>query len=560
MKVLPDTPLPLHMPPNGVATRFTIVSVRQTTSGALTITIGVIPANTVIVNVLGVPAQPLAVGVTVIVATCVTPLTLVTTNGLIVPVPLAARPIEVLLFVQLNTVPVVAPLNVIVVVVPPVQSAWLAIAFTVGVGFTVIVNVIAVPVQPFAVVGVTVIVAVIGAAVLLVAVKLGILPWPVAASPIAVLEFVQLNIVPATVPTKFTAAVAAPLHNVWLATAATVAFGLTVIVNVIGNPAQPFALGVTVIVPDIAVTPVLVVTKLGIFPVPDAPRPIAVFELVHANVVPGVKLVKFTAAVLAPAQSVWFATGATTGVGFTVMVNVVGVPAQPLAVGVTVIVAVTGELVVFVAVKAAILPVPLAARPIDVLLFVQLNVVPATAPVKVIAVVVAPLHNVWLATAFTVGVGFTVMVNVIGVPVQVTPLLVNVGVTVIVATTGAVPVLIAVKLGMFPVPAAARPILVLLFVQLYTVPAALPVKVTAAVGAPLHTAWLATALTVGTGFTVIVKVIVGPVQVTAALVYVGVTVIVATTGAPVAFVAVKLAILPVPAAARPIDGALLVQL
>lgn len=113
-----------------------------------------------------------------------------------------------------------------------------------------------------------------------------------------------MNIVPATVPTKFTAAVAAPLQSTWLATAATVAFGLTVIVNVIGNPVQPFALGVTVIVPLIAVTPALVATKPGILPVPDAPSPIAVFELVHANVVPGVKLVKFTAVVLAPAQSV----------------------------------------------------------------------------------------------------------------------------------------------------------------------------------------------------------------------------------------------------------------
>jgi len=97
-------------------------------------------------------------------------------------------------------------------------------------------------------------------------------------------------------------------------------------------------------------------------------------------------------------------------------------------------------------------------------------------------------------------------------------------------------------------------------VQLYTVFAPLPVKVTAVVGAPLHTAWLATALTVGIGFTVIVKVIVGPVQVTPALVYVGVTVIVAVTGAPVALVAVKLAMLPVPAAARPMLGVLFVQL
>ena len=254
------------------------------------------------------------------------------------------------------------------------------------------------------------------------------------------------------------------------------------------------------------------------------------------------------------------ATAATTGVGLTVIVNVIDGPLQPLATGVTVIVAVTGALVVFVAVKAAILPVPDAARPMLVLLFVQLNVVPPTAPVKLIAVVVAPLHSVWLATAFTVGVGFTVIVNVIGVPVQVTPLLVYVGVTVIVATTGAVPVLIAVKLAILPVPVAASPILVLLFVQLYTVPAALPVKVTAAVGWPLHNVWLATALTVGIGFTVIVKVIVAPVQVTPALVYVGVTIIVAVTGAPVALVAVKDAMLPVPAAASPIDGVLLVQL
>ena len=77
-----------------------------------------------------------------------------------------------------------------------------------------------------------------------------------------------------------------------------------------------------------------------------------------------------------------------------------------------------------VAVKLGILPVPDAARPIPVLLFVQLNVVPATAPVKLTAVVAAPAHSVWLATAFTVGVGLTVIVNVIGVPVQVTPPLV----------------------------------------------------------------------------------------------------------------------------------------
>ena len=54
------------------------------------------------------------------------------------------------------------------------------------------------------------------------------------------------------------------------------------------------------------------------------------------------------------------------------MVNVCAVPVHEPKVGVTVIVAVTGEVPSFNAVNDAILPVPLAARPIDVVLFVQL--------------------------------------------------------------------------------------------------------------------------------------------------------------------------------------------
>ena len=61
----------------------------------------------------------------------------------------------------------------------------------------------------------------------------------------------------------------------------------------------------------------------------------------------------------------------TVGVGLTVIVNVCGEPAQPFADGVTLIVAVTGALEVFVAVNAAMFPVPLAAKPIEVVLFVQ---------------------------------------------------------------------------------------------------------------------------------------------------------------------------------------------
>ncbi len=83
-------------------------------------------------------------------------------------------------------------------------------------------------------------------------------------------------------------------------------------------------------------------------------------------------VVKLIAAVGALLHTVWFAGVFITAVGFTVIVNVLGVPVQPFAVGVTVIVATTGALPVLVAMKLAILPVPLAANPIDGALFVQL--------------------------------------------------------------------------------------------------------------------------------------------------------------------------------------------
>jgi len=62
----------------------------------------------------------------------------------------------------------------------------------------------------------------------------------------------------------------------------------------------------------------------------------------------------------------------TSGVGLTVMNKLTGVPSQPRLVGVTVMVAVIAALVVLVAVKEDMSPVPLAARPIEGSLFVQL--------------------------------------------------------------------------------------------------------------------------------------------------------------------------------------------
>ena len=83
-----------------------------------------------------------------------------------------------------------------------------------------------------------------------------------------------------------------------------------------------------------------------------------------------------------------------TGVGLTVIIKLCETPGQLLATGLTLIAAVTGAVVVLFAANEAILPVPLPARLTDVLLFVQLYIVPLTnEPLKVIAVEFEPLHK-----------------------------------------------------------------------------------------------------------------------------------------------------------------------
>lgn len=111
--------------------------------------------------------------------------------------------------------------------------------------------------------------------------------------------------------------------------------------------------------------------------------------------------------------------------GFTAMVNVDAVPLQttpPLVkLGVTVIVAVTGEVPVLTAVNEAMLPVPLADKPMAGLLLLQVNSVPFTDPLSTIGDVDAPLQITMLLTGFRVGVGLTVKVKLVGVPKQVAP-------------------------------------------------------------------------------------------------------------------------------------------
>ena len=167
-------------------------------------------------------------------------------------------------------------------------------------------------------------------------------------------------------------------------------------------------------------------------------------------------------------------TSSTCGEGFTVIVNVSAVPLQlnPLLlyVGVTVIVAVIIVLEEFVAEKLGIPPEPLSARPIAGLLFVHsYEVVPSVFDVVNIYVGVKSPSQ---ATVFqdskesTCALGLTVIVNNSGVPIQTTPLLSYVGVTVIVAVCEVLDVLTTPKAGIVPLPDPGNPIDVLSFIQL----------------------------------------------------------------------------------------------
>ena len=83
----------------------------------------------------------------------------------------------------------------------------------------------------------------------------------------------------------------------------------------------------------------------------------------------------------------------TVGGGVTVIVKFCGVPGQFPNVGVTIIVDVLLVVPVLVPTKEAMLPDPLAPKPVVVLLFIQLKVAPAV-PGNVIVEVLCPVQMV----------------------------------------------------------------------------------------------------------------------------------------------------------------------
>ena len=159
-------------------------------------------------------------------------------------------------------------------------------------------------------------------------------------------------------------------------------------------------------------------------------------------------------------QKVWFAGTVTIGVGFTVMVKLWVGPTHPFAVGVTVTIDVAATVPLLSAIKEDIPPEPTDASPVLELLLAHVYVVPATGPVKLNAPVDVPLQKLWLAGTTTVGVGYTVTVNVCAVP---THPIADVGVTVNMPEMIVVPLLVPVNERVLPLPDAPVPMLGLLF-------------------------------------------------------------------------------------------------
>lgn len=129
---------------------------------------------------------------------------------------------------------------------------------------------------------------------------------------------------------------------------------------------------------------------------------------------------------IGPGQIVWVDGVATAfGIGFTVMFTFVTAPLQPLAVGVIAMVVTCGALVVLVNVPVIGVPLPLPGIPVTlpVLFLVQLNVVPATGPLRLIGVIAEPEQIVCAETfdphpliLFTVNVPTLAQLDVLKAP------------------------------------------------------------------------------------------------------------------------------------------------
>lgn len=287
----------------------------------------------------------------------------------------------------------------------PLQVITFEMVLTEGLCLTVIENVVGLPAQP-PTRGVTVMVAVTSALLLLLAMNAGIGPEPEVPNPILA-DDVQSNEAPADELVKLMEGAEVSSQYERFETELTVALvGLTVTLNDCVGPGHPLRLGVTVTVEVTEEAPGLVAVKAGMEPEPEFPNP-TFAELVQVKVVPAVGLLKLIAALAVPLQTLTFPTALTVATGRMVTSKLEASPTQPLTEGTTATLAVTFEVPLLTEVKLGILPDPDVPKPTLVEL-VQKNVAPALELLKEIPLTPAPLQAVTLLTGFTVATGLTV--------------------------------------------------------------------------------------------------------------------------------------------------------
>ena len=155
---------------------------------------------------------------------------------------------------------------------------------------------------------------------------------------------------------------------------------MTVTIKVAIAPGQPVAVGLTVTVATTGIVPGLNAVYPLMLSAPVVPKPTLTFE-VQVKLAPGTPPVKWIVEAVSPLQCTLLAIGSTVGLGLTVTWKVSATPVQPLADGVTITVEITVAKVAFEATYGNISPVLAVPKP-TFIEDVQVNVVPATSPVK----------------------------------------------------------------------------------------------------------------------------------------------------------------------------------
>jgi len=200
------------------------------------------------------------------------------------PVPLVSIPMEVLLLVHEYVNPGMLLEKAGMLIASPGQTLILDIALTDGVGYIVTVKLMGVPGQLYGDNGVTVMVPVIFAPVVFVgAFHAGMLPEPEAPSPITVLLFAQVYVVPGILDVNAGMLIKSPGHTAIALMGFIIGVGCMVTVKLIGVPSQLCSeVGVTVMVPVISAPEEFVgAVHEGIFPVPEETSPMAVLSFTH---------------------------------------------------------------------------------------------------------------------------------------------------------------------------------------------------------------------------------------------------------------------------------------